>query len=87
VSHLDPTARPEPPVDCRGLEVVPVAALEVAEPAAGPNVGQVVLLEEIFDHLILSGCLERHQVHAVLAANVSSVQPVHLVVSEVFFVS
>ena len=33
---------PEPAVDTDGLQVLPVAALEVAEPARGPDIVQVV---------------------------------------------
>ena len=85
--HLDPGAGPEPPVHCRGLEVLAVAALEVAEPARGPHVGQVVVLDELLDELVLSGGLEADQVHAVLPADVPAVKPVDLVVREVFFIS
>ena len=82
-----PGAGPEPPVHCRGLEVLAIAALEVAEPARGPDVREVVVLDELLDELVLSGGLEADQVHAVLPADVPAVKPVDLVVREVFFIS
>ena len=86
-SHLDAGARPEPAIDGGRLEVLSVAALEVAESAAAPDVGKIVVSDELLNHLVLAGGLERHQVHAVLPADVPSVQPVNLVVSKVFFIS
>ena len=85
--HLDSGARPEPAIDSRGLEILAVAALEVAEPARGPDVGEVVVLDELLDELVLGGGLEADQVHAVLPADVPAVKPVDLVVREVFFIS
>ena len=40
--HLDSRATPEPSVDDCRLQVVAVAALEVAETSAGPNVCEVL---------------------------------------------
>ena len=85
--HLDTGPGPEPTVHVRGLEVFPVAALEVAESARGPDVGEVVVLDVLLDELVLGGGLEADQVHAVLSADVPAVQPVDLVVREVFFIS
>ena len=85
--HLDSGARPEPAIDSRGLEILAVAALEVAEPARGPDVREVVVLDELLDELVLGGGLEADQVHAVLPADVPAVKPVDLVVREVFFIS
>ena len=85
--HLDSGARPEPAIDSRGLEILAVAALEVAEPARGPDVREVVVLDELLDELVLGGGLEADQVHAVLSADVPAVKPVDLVVREVFFIS
>ena len=76
--HLHAGAGPEPAVDRRRLQVLTVASLEVAEAAGGPDVGQVVLLQEVADHLLLGGRLQGDQVHAVLAADVTSVQPINL---------
>ena len=85
--HLDAGSGPKPPVDSRGLEVLAVAALEVAESARGPDVREVVVLDELLDELVLGGGLEADQVHAVLPADVPAVQPVDLVVREVLFIS
>merc|ERR1712066_377211 len=60
---------------------------KVAEPARAPDVGKVVLDEEVLDQLVLGGGLEGDEVHAVLPADVPSVQPVNFVVGEVFFVT
>ena len=86
-SHLHPGSRPEPSVHCWWLQILPVATLEVAQPAGAPDVGKVVLGEEILDQLVLRGCLEGDEVHAVLPADVTAVQPVNFVVSEVFFIT
>ena len=85
--HLDAGPRPEPAVDSRGLEVLTVTTLEVAETARGPDVREVVVLDELLDELVLGGGLEADQVHAVLPADVPAVEPVDLVVSEVLFIS
>ena len=85
--HLDAGPRPEPAVDSRGLEVLTVTALEVAETARCPDVREVVVLDELLDELVLGGGLEADQVHAVLPADVPAVEPVDLVVSEVLFIS
>ena len=85
--HLDAGPGPEPPVHGGGLQVLAVAALEVAETARGPDVGEVVVLDELLDELVLGGGLEADEVHAVLPADVPAVQPVNLVISKVFFVS
>ena len=55
-----------------------VATLEGAQAAGGPDVGQVVLLQEVADHLLLGGRLQGDQVHAGLAADVPAVQPINL---------
>ena len=55
--HLDAGAGPEPPVDRRRLQVVTVAALEVAKAAGGPDVGKVVGLQEVSDEFLLRGGL------------------------------
>ena len=86
-SHLDTGPRPEPSVHCWGLQILVVATLEVAQPAGAPDVGKVVLDEEVLVQLVLGGRLEGHQVHAVLPADVPPVQPVNFVVSEVFFIT
>ena len=85
--HLDAGPGPEPPVHGGRLQILAVAALEVAEPARGPDVGEVVVLDELLDELVLGGGLEADEVHAVLPADVPAVQPVNLVISKVFFVS
>merc|ERR1719480_689710 len=63
--HLDSGARPEPAVDSRGLEILAVAALEVAEPARGPDVREVVVLDELLDELVLGRGLEADPVREV----------------------
>jgi len=85
--HLHPGPGPEPSVHCWWLQILAVATLEVAQPARAPDVGKVVLDEEILDQLVLRGGLEGDEVHAVLPADISSVQPVNFVVSEVFFIT
>ena len=76
--HLHSGPGPKPAVDVCWLQVIPVAALEVAEPARCPDIGQVVLLEKLSDHLLLGGSLQAHQVHAVFTADVTAVKPVNL---------
>jgi hypothetical protein len=44
--------------------------------------GQLTLLDESPDEHVLRRRLEGHEVHAVLAADVAALQPVHLVVLE-----
>lgn len=79
--HLFAVRGPEPAVQGLGLEVSAVlAALEVAEPARGPDVGHVLLLDQAVDHVVLLLGLDGHKVHAVLPANVAGVQPVDLLV-------
>ena len=41
---------PEPPVDDYGLEVRPVAAVEVTEATRGPGVGEVAWDTGVFNH-------------------------------------
>lgn len=78
--HLDAGSGPEPSIDDGGLEVFTVTPLEVAETAAGPDVGKVLFLDESSDEHIFGWGFERDEVHAVLAANVSALQPIDLVV-------
>ena len=59
-----------------------VAALEVAEPAGGPGVVEVPLLDQVLDHLVLARRLDRDEVHAHLPAEVARVQPARLVTLE-----
>ena len=76
--HLDAGPGPEPSVHGDRLQVVAVAASEVAESARGPDVGQVVLQQEVLNEVVLGGRLEGDEVHAVLPAHVASIQPVNL---------
>lgn len=70
---------PEPPVDVSGLQMRLVAAVEVTQSTRGPNFAQTSLRDEIFEHLIFSESLHGYQVHALLPAQVSGVQPTDLV--------
>ena len=83
--HLHPRPGPEPPVHRHRLQVLPVAALEVAEAARGPDVGQVALAQELPDELLLGGRLQGHQVHAVLPADVPPVQPINLDIASILY--
>jgi len=86
-SHLHSGPRPEPSIYSGGLEIFPVTTLEVAQAACAPNIRKVVVYKEFFYKLIFGGSFKRDQVHAILATNISAVQPVHFVISEVFLVS
>merc|ERR1711994_909108 len=55
--HLHTRPRPEPAVHTHRLQVFAVAALEVAQSARGPDVGQVLLLKERSDQRLLGGRL------------------------------
>ena len=55
-----------------------VAAVEVAEPAAGPHPVHAELADDALDHGVLLRRLHRHQVHAHVPADVARVQPTHL---------
>jgi len=83
--HLDAGPGPEPSIDVGRLQVLSVTALEVAESARGPDVGKVVHLEELLDHLVLGGGLEADEVHAVLTTDVTAIKPVNLSICVVIF--
>lgn len=75
--------RPEPSQQVLGLQVgASLAALEVAETARRPDVGDVVGLDQAEDQVVLLLGLDRGQVHAVFTADVASVQPVELLVGQ-----
>lgn len=75
--------RPEPAQEGLRLQVrASLAALEVAETARGPDVGDVVGLDQAEDQVVLLLRLDGGQVHAVLTADVASVQPVELLVGQ-----
>ena len=59
-----------------------VTALEVAEPAWGPDLVETPLVDERLDHLVLTGRLDGHEVHADLATKVPGIQPAHLMTLE-----
>ena len=80
--HLLPVRRPEPAVKNFGFKVAAIlAALEVAETSGCPNVGNIILLNESEDHIVLVLTFYRHEVHAVFPADVSSIQPIHPLIS------
>jgi len=79
--HFDAGAGPEPSVDAGGLEILAVAALEVAETAASPDVGKILIFDVFLDHLIFTGRLQRHKIHAIFSADVSGIKPVQFGVS------
>lgn len=75
--------RPEPSEEILGLQVgASLAALEVAETARGPDVGNVVGLDQTEDEIVLLLRLDGHEVHAVFTADIASVQPVELLVGQ-----
>lgn len=75
--------RPEPAEQALGLQIgAALAALEVAESARGPDVGNVVGLDQAEDQIVLLLGLDGHEVHAVFTADVASVQPVELLVGQ-----
>lgn len=80
-SDLDARAAPEPSVLVRGLQVRSVTAGKVALPAGRPDVAHVSAGDALLDELVLLGRLHRDGVHAVPAADVPRVQPVHLQVA------
>uniref|UniRef100_A0A8D8F1Y1 (northern house mosquito) hypothetical protein n=1 Tax=Culex pipiens TaxID=7175 RepID=A0A8D8F1Y1_CULPI len=67
---------PEPAVHHDRLQVRPVAALEVTEPAAGPDVFLLAIDDPLLDPLVFGTGLDGHAVHAPLPAEVARVQPV-----------
>ena len=75
--------RPEPSEEVLGLQIgASLAALEVAQAARRPDVGDVVGLDEAEDQVVLLLGLDRHEVHAVFTADVAAVQPVELLVGQ-----
>lgn len=74
---------PEPSVDVLGFQIGTVfTALEVAETTGRPDVGDIVLLDQTEDQVVLFLRLQRHQVHAVLAADVAAIQPVYSLIGK-----
>ena len=81
--NLLTVVRPEPTVDVLWLQIrAALAALEVAQTSRGPDVWHVVLLDQSEDQVVLLLRFQRHQIHAVLAADVATIQPVHSLVSK-----
>lgn len=77
-SEFDTRARPEPAIDNERLKIFSVASLEVAQTTARPNVRQFLLFENAEDHVVLFDSLNANGVHAVLTAQVASVEPIAL---------
>ena len=75
--HLDLVRWPEPAVDVLREELWLVAAVKVAFPARGPEVGHCTVHEALDPVVLLLG-LEADQVHAALPAVVPRVEPVPL---------
>jgi len=72
-------AGPEPAENVDGLKVLAFFAPgEVTQSAGGPDVGDVTLLDEVEDHLVLLVGLDGNGVHAGLATLVPRLQPVDL---------
>jgi len=51
--HLDARSGPEPSIDDGGLEVFTVTPLEIAETAAGPDVGKVLCNHLEFSYIFI----------------------------------
>lgn len=81
VGRLDLFARrrPEPTKHVLGLQIgTSFATLEIAQATGGPDVGHIVGLDESENEVVFLLGLERDQVGAVLAAQVTGVEPVDL---------
>jgi len=80
-----PRGGPVPALLYNGLEVLPVAAPEVALPAASPGVVEVLLLQQPLHPPVLRLAGDGDGVHAELAAVVASTLPVPLSVTTYLF--
>lgn len=77
VGHLGVGVRPEPTFDIERLQVLSlIASSEVTQAARGPNVFNVTVLDKFEDHFVLRFSLQTNSVHAPLAADVPSGQPI-----------
>lgn len=75
--------RPEPAEQIFGLQIrSSLASLEVTETARRPDVGNIVGLDQTEDKIVFLLGLDGHQIHAVFATNVASIQPVELLVGQ-----
>ena len=64
------------------LEVLSIAAFEVAQPARRPKVFEPPLVDKFHHHHVLFEGLDGDEVHALLTAQVPGVQPAHTSTSE-----
>uniref|UniRef100_A0A8D8ZYW0 Uncharacterized protein n=1 Tax=Cacopsylla melanoneura TaxID=428564 RepID=A0A8D8ZYW0_9HEMI len=81
--HLCSGGRPEPSKDALGLQISSVlATFEVTETSTGPDVWNVVLLDQFEDQVIFLLRFNGNQVHTVFSACISGVQPVVFVGAE-----
>jgi len=69
---------PEPAIDIDGREVrgVTTLVLEIAFSATCVDGGHVISLHDLGKHLKLSGCIERHEIHTTISAEIASIEPV-----------
>lgn len=75
--------RPEPSEEVLGLQIgASLAPFEVAETARGPDVGNVVGLDQAEDQVVLLLGFDGYEVHAVFTTDVAAVQPVKLLVGQ-----
>lgn len=74
---------PEPSIDVLGLQIWAVfATSEIANAASGPDIWDIVLLNDTEDQVVLLLGLQGDQIHAVFAAQVTAIQPVDLPVGK-----
>lgn len=75
--------RPEPAINMLGLQIGTIlAASEIANASSGPDVGHIILLNDTEDQVVLLLGLQCDQIHAVLAAQITAIQPVDLPVGK-----
>ena len=64
-------------IDMSRLQMWRIATVKIAKSSGSPDLIEVVLDHQVLDHPVLFRRLDRDQVHAPLAAQVSSVEPTH----------
>ena len=62
-------------IDMPWLQMRLVTPMKVTKSSRSPNLVDIPLTDEIFDHLIFARSLDRHQVHALFATQIAGVQP------------
>jgi len=75
-SDLGSGSGPEPSVDVSGLQVGPVAAVEVALPSRSPDVLHVSSDDPLLDEFIFLWGFQADGIHAMSPADVPGVEPV-----------